>query len=145
GVEVLAVEQHLPGDAGARHGLVHAIDAADERRLATPRGPDDRRYRVGRHGEIDAPQHEGLAEPRSQPLREDPVSHGHLSAPAPAGASPVWPPCWPRTRAQSAPARPPRPAGASRRRARWRTRRSAEAGPRSADRAPGARTGCRAP
>ena len=42
-VEVEAVEHHLP--LGPRPGdlLVHAVDAADHRRLAAARGADDRR------------------------------------------------------------------------------------------------------
>src|SRR5205814_8744973 len=52
-VEVDAVEQDLPGRPGAGDLLVHAVDAADHRRLAAARWPDDRRDLVRRKGKID--------------------------------------------------------------------------------------------
>ena len=45
-VEVTAVVEHLPVDPGAGDQVVHPVEAADERRLATPGGPDERRHEV---------------------------------------------------------------------------------------------------
>src|SRR5690606_4450724 len=41
GVDVFAIEQDRAADAGAFDGVVHAVDAAQERRLAAARGSDE--------------------------------------------------------------------------------------------------------
>jgi hypothetical protein len=71
-VDVLSVEQHAPRHARPRHDLVHPVDAAHERRLATPRRPDDRGDRPVGHVERNAAQHFGPAEPGVQ------AGHVHL-------------------------------------------------------------------
>jgi hypothetical protein len=53
-VEVEAVEQHLALGASAGDLLVHAVDAADHRRLAAAGGADDRGHVVGAEGEVDS-------------------------------------------------------------------------------------------
>ena len=50
-VDVLAVEQHLPGDPAARGHLVHPVERAQERGLAAARRTDQRVHLVGREGE----------------------------------------------------------------------------------------------
>ncbi len=54
GVDVDVVEQHPALGARAGDLLVHAVDAADHRRLAASGGPDDRGDLVGLEGQVDA-------------------------------------------------------------------------------------------
>ena len=62
-VDVLAVEQDLAGQRGAGHQLVHAVEEAQERRLAAARRTDERGDLAGRHEQVDALEHEVVAEP----------------------------------------------------------------------------------
>ena len=62
-VDVLAVEEHLAGQRGARHQLVHAVEQAQEGRLAAAGGADERRHLTGGHHQVDALEHEVVAEP----------------------------------------------------------------------------------
>ena len=52
-VDVLAVEQDLALDAGAGDELVHAVQRAQERRLAAARGADQRRHLVRLDRDVD--------------------------------------------------------------------------------------------
>ena len=58
-----AVEQHLAGQLGRRHRLVHPVEDAQEGRLAAAGRPDQRGDRLGRHGQRDPVQHLVRAEP----------------------------------------------------------------------------------
>ena len=49
-VDVLAVEQHLAGQRGAGHQLVHPVEDPQERRLAAARRADQRGDLAGAHG-----------------------------------------------------------------------------------------------
>ena len=53
-VDVDVLEQHAALGASAGDLLVHAVDAADHRRLAAARGPDDRGHLVGAELQVDA-------------------------------------------------------------------------------------------
>ena len=73
-VEVEPVEQDLPLGAGAVDLFVHAVDAADHRRLAAPRRTDDRGHLVGGEVEVDAAHGVGgavvgVAGPAARPCR----------------------------------------------------------------------------
>jgi hypothetical protein len=60
-VDVLAVEEHLPLDPRARDEVVHAVEAAQERRLPAARRPDERGDVVPGDPDGDVP--EGLEVP----------------------------------------------------------------------------------
>ena len=79
-----SVEQHPA--LGARPGdlLVHAVDAADHRRLAAARGADDRRHLVGAELEVDALDLLGVAVEGAQLLQPD--AHGRRLRPPRPGA-----------------------------------------------------------
>src|SRR6266702_8396268 len=53
GVNVEAINQHSPLHTSIWHLLMHAIETADESRLATPRRPDHRSDRLWFNREID--------------------------------------------------------------------------------------------
>src|SRR5262249_31451062 len=80
-VNVLPLLQHRADDARAGNHLVHAVQATDERRLATPRWADDSGDRARRHGKVDVTQHVPRAEPGIELRDGDPVGHRHLTAP----------------------------------------------------------------
>jgi hypothetical protein len=62
-VDVLSKEAHLALDARERHGLVHAVEAAEQRGLAAARRPDDRRHLVRGKIERDIADGVRFAEP----------------------------------------------------------------------------------
>ena len=62
-VDVLAVEEHLAGERGARHQLVHAVEQPEEGRLAASGRADERGDVAGRHLQVDPLEHEVVAEP----------------------------------------------------------------------------------
>ena len=74
----------------ARSGdlLVHAVDAADHRRLAAPRRPDDRGHLVGAELEVDALDLLGVAVERAQLLEPD-AQPGLAATSASLRAAPV--------------------------------------------------------
>ena len=78
GVEVTAVVEDVAVDGGARHEVVHAVEAADERALAAPRRPDERRHVVLADVEIDVLERDVAAVGDRQP---GDLEHG-LGAPA---------------------------------------------------------------
>ncbi len=55
-VDVLAVERDLAADPAAVDHVVHAVEAAQEGRLAAARGADQRRHHPFRHVEVDVEQ-----------------------------------------------------------------------------------------
>src|SRR5690606_20454157 len=57
-VDILTIDGDLPGNARARNGVVHAVDAAQERRLAAPRWTNEGRHRACR--DVDADVLQGL-------------------------------------------------------------------------------------
>ena len=73
-VEVEVVEAHLAGGARPRDLLVHAVDAAHERRLAAARGPDHGGHAVGRVVEVDLLDRVGLAVERAELAQRDRVA-----------------------------------------------------------------------
>ena len=68
-VEVAAVEQDLAAERGARDELVHAVEDAQEGRLAAARRADERRDLARRHVERDPFEHLAGAEPRADRAR----------------------------------------------------------------------------
>src|SRR5579883_856525 len=68
-VDVVAVEPDAALDAGAGEHLVHAVEAAHERRLAAARRADDRGHAPLDDRERDALERLGAAEPGAQVLR----------------------------------------------------------------------------
>ena len=62
-VDVLAVEEHLAGQLGAGHRLVHPVEDPQEGRLAAARRPDEGGHRGRRHRQGDVVEHLGVAEP----------------------------------------------------------------------------------
>src|SRR5690606_33954425 len=50
-IEIVAIERDFAGDASAFDGVVHAVDAAQERGLTAARGTDEGRH--GLFGDID--------------------------------------------------------------------------------------------
>ena len=52
-VEIVAVDEHFPVHPRAGNDLVHAVESSDERRLAAPRRPDERRNAPGLDDEVD--------------------------------------------------------------------------------------------
>ena len=68
-VDVVAVEEDLAVERGAGDELVHAVEQAQERRLAAARRADERGDLAGRHHEVDALEHEVVAEPRARVAR----------------------------------------------------------------------------
>ena len=73
-VDIHVVEQHRALHAGAGRQLVHAVDAADERRLAAAGGADDGRHPVGDELDVDVLEHVGVAVVGVQPLDVDGVA-----------------------------------------------------------------------
>ena len=65
-VDVLAVEVDLTCQRGARDQLVHAVEEPQEGGLAAARGPDERRDLACGHVQVDAFQHEVVAEPSAR-------------------------------------------------------------------------------
>src|SRR5271165_3660591 len=78
-VDVDVLEHHLALGAGAGDLLVHAVDAAYERRLAGARRPDDRGDLVGGEVEVDPLHLFGLAIERAQALEPDGRPAGGLA------------------------------------------------------------------
>ena len=65
-VDVLAVEVDLTCQRGTRDQLVHAVEQPQEGGLAAARGPDQRRDLACGHVQVDAFQHEVVAEPSAR-------------------------------------------------------------------------------
>src|SRR5579864_8419378 len=61
GKDVFAVEQDLPLDAGAAHGLMHAVEGANERGLAATGRADEGGYTICGHMQINVVQSMHLA------------------------------------------------------------------------------------
>src|SRR5439155_135707 len=72
GVDRIAVDGDLAGDARPRDVVVHAVQAAEERRLAAARGADQRRHAVRRDVERYGVERAGAA------VVDDQVAHGDL-------------------------------------------------------------------
>ena len=62
-VDVLAVEQDLAVEGGPGDELVHAVEQPQEGRLAAARRADERGHLPGGHDQVDALEHEVIAEP----------------------------------------------------------------------------------
>src|SRR5437773_1001358 len=75
GVDVLVVAEDLAGDVRSGDDLVHAIQGAQERRLAAARGPDERRHLLGLHGDADVRQRLERSEPGVEALDVDALGH----------------------------------------------------------------------
>ena len=80
GVDVLAVEQDLAVERGAGDELVHAVEQAQERGLAAARRSDQRGDLAGRHDQVDALEHEVIAEPGARVARLERGRAGRRSA-----------------------------------------------------------------
>src|SRR5476651_1839317 len=75
GVQILAVHQDAPRLSGARHQLMHAVDAAHEGALAAAGRPDDGEDRVLRHRERNVAQRMHIAKPGLELLHLDLLLH----------------------------------------------------------------------
>jgi hypothetical protein len=85
-VEVVAVDEHLAVDAGAGDDLVHAVERADEGRLAAAGGADQRRDRAGLDRERDTLDGEEVAVVDVEVADFDALGHVFL-LPISAGSS----------------------------------------------------------